>query len=202
VQGSPISIRWNDETEGSVIGYNVSGDFTLSAMGGGDLDMPAMNQQEGTLTTLEKRVVPMHVATPYEGYILNDIANNDIANALGLDAEYTIDYTAQLPQTAGYKAVDFDTLPDYFDITGEAHRGYLLDPESVPVDESFDEVAELEDFDGTVVYQCNPQEHFSPFTAMSKELASEPFLRGSAQFATAAKLQDGDRVGFEIDGYE
>jgi len=185
----------DDETEGSVIGYNVSGDFTLSAMGGGDLDMPAMNQQEGTLTTLEKRVVPMHVATPYEGYILNDIAN-----ALGLDAEYTIDYTAQLPQTAGYKAVDFDTLPDYFDITGEAHRGYLLDPESVPVDESFDEVAELEDFDGTVVYQCNPQEHFSPFTAMSKELASEPFLRGSAQFATAAKLQDGDRVGFEIDG--
>ena len=185
----------DDEAEGPVIGYNVSGDFTLSAMGGGDLDMPALNQQEGTLTTLEKRVVPMHVATPYEGYILNDIAN-----ALGLDAEYTIDYTAQLPEARGYKAVDFDTLPDYFDITGEAHRGYLLDPKSVPVDESFDEVAELEDFDGTIVYQCNPQEHFSPFTAMSKELASKPLLRGSAQFATAAKLQDGDTVSFEIDG--
>ena len=183
------------EAEGRVIGYNVSGDFTLSAMGGGDLDMPAMTQQEGTLTTVEKRVVPMHVAVPYEGYLLNDIAN-----ALGLNAAYTIDYTPQLPEAEGYQSVDFDSLPDYFDRSGEAHRGYALNEAAVPTDVQFDEVAELEDFDGTIIYQCNPQEHFSPFTAMSSELASEPALVGSAQFATAAKLQDGDRVAFEIDG--
>ena len=185
----------DEEAEGSVIGYNVAGDFTLSAMGDGDLDMPAMTQQEGTLTTMEKQVVPMHVAVPYEGYLLNDIAN-----ALGLHAQYTIDYTPQLPEAEGYQAVDFDTLPDYFDMSGEAHRGYALSEVEVAVDEQFDEVAELEDFDGTIVYLCNPQEHFSPFTAMSSELASEPVLAGSAQFATAAKLQDGDRVAFEIDG--
>ncbi len=185
----------DDEEEGFVIGYNVAGDFTLSAMGGGDLDMPAMTQQEGTLTTFEKRVVPMHVATPYGGYVLNDIAN-----ALGLNASYTIDYTVQLPQNEGYRSVEFDTLPDYFDVTGEAHRGYILEEKSVLVDERFDEVAQLEDFDGTIVYQCNPQEHFSPFTAMSKELSSKPALVGSSQFATAAKLQDGEMVSFEIDG--
>jgi len=187
----------DDEAEGKVIGYNVEGDFTLSAMGNGDLDMPAMNQQEGTLTTLSQRVVPMHAATPYGGYVLNDLAR-----ALGVDEEYTINYTIQLPQNSGYRPIHFDALPDYFDITGEEHRGYLLGEISVPVEECFEEVAELEDFDGTVVYLCNPQEQFSPFTAMSKELSSEPVLTGSAQFATAARLADGDRVRFEIDGVE
>jgi len=185
----------DDEPEGSVIGYNVSGDFTLSAMGGGDLDMPAMNQQEGTLTTHDKQVVPMHVATPYNGYVLNDIAN-----ALGMNAKYTIDYTPFLPKSRGYKSVDFDMLPDYYDITGEEHRGYLLEERTVPVVERFEEVAEPQDFDGAIVYRCDPQEHFSPFTAMSKELASEAHLVGSVQFATAAKLQDGDVVSFDIDG--
>ena len=193
--GISLICELDEEKEGSVIGYNVQGDFVLSAMGGGDLDMPAMNQQEGTLTTFFKRVVPMHVATPYEGYVLNDIAN-----ALGLQAQHTVDYTPQLPQEKGYKPVAFDDLPDYFDITGEEHRGYQLEERSVPVDETFEEVELVDDFDGTVVYLCNPQEHFSPFTAMSKELATDPFLVGSAQFATAAKLSDGDLVKFTIDG--
>jgi NADH-quinone oxidoreductase subunit G len=157
--------------------------------------MPAMNQQEGTLTTVDKRVVPMNVALPYGGYVLNDIAN-----ALGLDAEYTIDYTAQLPEEKGFKGVEFDTLPDYFDTVGNEHRGYLLVPQKVPVKRTLEEVAELEAYDGAVIYRCDPADHFSPFTAKSPLLKEEAVLAGSQQFATVTKLQDGDVITFEVDG--
>ncbi|PHQ89927.1 MAG: ferredoxin [Sulfurimonas sp.] len=59
----------DDEGE-YTIGYNVQGDFTLSALGAGsacDLDMPAINQQEGTLTSINKRVNPTNVAISYGG---------------------------------------------------------------------------------------------------------------------------------------
>jgi len=184
----------DSETEGSTIGYNVQGDFTLSALGEGDLDIPALNQQEGTLTGLTKRVVPINVVLEYGGYVLNDIAN-----ALGLDAEYTINYTEQLPIAKGFKSVEFDTLPDYFDAVGTEHRGYLLNEVETAVDEVIEEVAEMDGFDGTVIYNCNPQEHFSPFTAKSKNLEQNAYLLGSQQFATAAKLTDGDTVCYTID---
>ena len=184
----------DDVVEGSTIGYNVKGDFTLSALGEGDLDMPSLNQQEGTLTALTKRVVPMNVVLDYGGYVLNDIAN-----ALGLDEEYTIDYTKELPTAKGFKAVEFDSLPDYFDAIGTEHRGYLLAEVEVPVDEKLEEPADMDGFNGTVVYNCNPQEHFSAFTAKSKNLEENAYLLGSQQFAIAAKLADGDSVTFTID---
>ena len=184
----------DDEAEGSTIGYNVQADFTLSALGEGDLDMPALNQQEGTLTALTKRVVPMNVVLEYGGYVLNDLAN-----ALGLNAEYTIDYTKELPTAKGFRGVEFDALPDYYDATGTEHRGYLLDEVKVAIDETIEEPEEMSAFDGTVVYNCNPQEHFSAFTAKSKNLEQNAYLLGSQQFATAAKLKDGDAVAFTID---
>jgi len=185
----------DEMAEGYTVGYNIPADFTLSALGDGDLDMPAMNQQEGTLTTLDKRLVPMNVAVPYGGYVLNDIAN-----ALGLNATYTIDYTAQLPEEKGFASVKFDDLPDYFDSVGNEHRGYLLSPKEVTFEPTLEEVAELEGFDGAVIYNCNPTEQFSAFTAKSSLLEDEAVLLGSQQFATATRLKDGDRIGFTIDG--
>jgi NADH-quinone oxidoreductase subunit G len=184
----------DDEVEGSTIGYNVQGDFTLSALGNGDLDMPALNQQEGTLTAFTRRVVPMNVVLEYGGYVLNDIANT-----LGLDAEYTIEYTKELPTEKGFEAVEFDSLPDYFDAVGTEHRGYLLKEVEVAVNETIEEPAEMDGFDGTVIYNCNPQEHFSAFTAKSKNLDKNAYLLGSQQFSTAAKLTDGDTVCYTID---
>ncbi len=119
----------DDEVEGYTIGYNAKGDFNLSALGGGDLDMPSLIQQEGTTTTIDKRVVPLNVAMEYSGYILNDIAN-----ALGLKSEWTIDYTSRLPEKSGFRAMEFDTLPDYFEPTGEEKRGYILEPISTKAD--------------------------------------------------------------------
>ena len=191
--GISLICELDDEVEGSTIGYNVQGDFTLSALGDGDLDMPALNQQEGTLTALTKRVVPINVVLEYGGYVLNDVAN-----ALGLDTQYTIEYTKELPTEKGFKAVEFDSLPNNFDAVGVEHRGYLLEEVKVAVDESIEEPEEMDGFDGTVLYNCNPQEHFSAFTAKSKNLEKSAYLLGSQQFAMAAKLSDGDRVCYTI----
>jgi NADH-quinone oxidoreductase subunit G len=185
----------DDEVEGLTVGYNTPADFTLSALGGGDLDMPAMNQQEGTLTTLDKRVVPMNVALPYGGYVLNDIAN-----ALGLNAEYTIEYTKILPVEKGFEAIEFDDLPDYFDSVGNENRGYLLKTQKVSVKRTLEEVADIEGFDGAVIYNCDPADQFSAFTAKSPLLKDEAVLLGSQQFATATKLKDGENIKYTLDG--
>jgi len=161
----------DDEAEGKTVGYNAAADFTLSALGDGDLDMPALK------------------------YVLNDIAN-----ALGLEAEYTIEYTKALPVEKGFEAQEFDTLPDYFDTVGMEHRGYLLGERKIFLDETLDELAELNGFDGAVVYNCNPTEQFSAFTNICKPLEQEAFLLGSLQFATATKLSEGESISYSIDG--
>ena len=183
----------DDTIEGSTVGYNVKGDFTLSAFGGGDLDMPSFTQQEGTLTSIDKRVTTMNVVLEYGGYVLNELANE-----LGLNAEHTIEYTKDLPRAKGFKAVEFDNLTDYFDAKGNEHRGYILDEVDVATDISIEDVAEMSAFDGTVIYNCNPQEHFSPLTAKSNNLTKDALLLGSQQFATAAKLRDGDTICYTI----
>jgi len=198
--GVSLICELDDEATGKTVGYNAEADFILSALGNAKelengLDMPALNQQEGTLTTNDKRVVPMNVAQPYGGYVLNDIAN-----ALGLDAEYTIAYTKALPSEKGFKAVEFDSLPDYFDTVGTEYRGYLLEECDRPEDATFEEVAELDGFDGAVVYICNPKEQFSAFTNICEPLTQEAHLVGSSQFATATKLGEGESVTFDIDG--
>ncbi|MEA3419896.1 MAG: 2Fe-2S iron-sulfur cluster-binding protein [Campylobacterota bacterium] len=187
----------DDVATGYSVGYNTQGDFVLSALGGGDLDMPALNQQEGTFTSLDKRVVPTHVALPYQGYVLNDIANE-----LGIRAEYTIAYTKALPMDKGFESMEFDALSDYFDIVGNEHRGYLLSASRCKKDGKLEAVSELPTYDGIVVYQCNEGNQFSAFTAKTKQLKKDIRLRGSAQFSTVAKLKDGEKVKFTLNGIE
>ncbi|MFA5214991.1 NADH-quinone oxidoreductase subunit G [Sulfuricurvum sp.] len=175
----------------STIGYNTVGDFTLSALGGGDLDMPALNQQEGTLTGIDKRVNPTNAALGYEGYVLNDIAN-----ALDVTSKYTIDYTAILPVSAGFKALKFDDLPNYYTNSGEEVRGYLLDVQSVStgVDESiqpFDIASAMKE---ETVYIANPVLQFSAFTARAHQLASTGGLYASVAYCEAKGLSEGDTV--------
>jgi NADH-quinone oxidoreductase subunit G len=181
------------KAEGKTVGYGVKADFTLGSQEGADLAMPALYQQEGTLTTLDKRVVPMNVALPYGGYCLNDVANG-----LGLQATYTIDYTATLPTSKGFKAEAFDELPNYFDRVGVEHRGYLLESRTQESEIVLEEVEAFDGFDGAVIYRCNPTDQFSEVTA--KTLADTPYLRGSEQFALVTKLSDGDEISFTVDG--
>ena len=184
----------DDESEGKTVGYNIQADFSLSSFGEGDLDMPSFIQQEGTLTSYERRVVPMNVALSYGGYVLNDIAK-----ALGIDAEYTIDYTKELPTSRGFKAVEFDDLPNAYDVMGNENRGYILDEVAVDVDESIENPKQNEKLKGAVIYNCNPQEHFSALTGESRNLTTEANLLGSQAFAEETGLSDGDSITFMVD---
>ena len=188
-----------DETPGEyTIGYNAPGDFVLSALGEGDLDMPALNQQEGTFTTLDKRVVPTNVALPFRGYVLNDIAC-----ALGVETAYTIDYTRQLPTDRGFEAVRFDDIPYHFSNREGEVRGYELRRLKHGVDSTLEEIAELPEFNGPVLYRCDPVMQFGPQTWRASQLSGEePALLGSRQFAVAAKLEEGMRVKVTVDGVE
>jgi len=180
------------------IGYNAPGDFVLSSLGEGDLDMPALNQQEGTFTTLNKRVVPTYVALPFNGYVLNDIAS-----ALGVEARYTIDYTEELPQEKGFEAVRFDDIPYYFTNQEGEIRGYELKRMKHSVDSTLEEVAELPEFNGAILYRCDPVLQFGPQTYKASQLSKEePILYGSEQFAMAAKIKEGMRVRLNVAGVE
>ena len=171
---------------GYTVGYNENGDFTLSALGNGDLDMPAFNQQEGTVTTLGKRVVPTNAALAYHGYELNDLLQ-----ALISSPKETIDWTAKLPVSRGYKAVNFDTLLNTYSNDGVDHRGYLL--ETRTKEKALPEVENPEVYtalEGETVVRLNPGRQFSDFTDKAHQIL-EPF----ALYASPAKAEQlGERV--------
>jgi len=180
----------DDEAGDYVIGYNAKGDFVLSATGEGDLDMPALNQQEGTLTIADKRVVPTNVALPYKGYILNDLAN-----ALGLEAELTIDYTAELPEEKGFKAIAFDDLPNHYTNSGEEVRGYVLEAKEVSCEEvSVEKIDESSAMEGMIAYRCNPVLQFNEFTKKAHEIATDAKLYVSPEKLEALGVNEGDKV--------
>ena len=137
----------------------------------------------------------MNVAVEYGGYVLNDIMN-----ALGFNAKYTIDYTKVLPNEKGFKSVNFDDLPDYFDAQGVEHRGYMLEEVAVQANGIVEKLSSVEKLTGAIVYNCDPQEHFSPLTAQSDNLSSEAPLVASEAFAQNQGLTEGDTVCYTIDG--
>jgi NADH-quinone oxidoreductase subunit G len=173
------------------IGYNTAGDFTLSALGEGDLDMPSLNQQEGTMTSIDKRVNPTNAALPYGGYVLNDIAN-----ALGLNGALTVSYTAQLPVEKGFKPFDFDTLPNHYTNSGEEVRGYVLENLSLSVagDESVVAFNADKAMNDKVTYLANPVLQFSAFTARAHQLPSSGGLYVSKEAMEANGWSEGDSV--------
>ena len=160
----------DDAQSGYTVGYNEKGDFRLSALGDGDLDMPAMNQQEGTLCNIGKRVLPTNAAVDYEGYELNDLMK-----VLVGAPEHTIDWTEKLPPEKGFKPIPFDELPNSFENDGTDNRGYKLEVKvfdvPLPKVEEIDTSAVVE---GEIAYRCNPARQFNDFTDKSHEIF-EPF---------------------------
>ncbi len=180
-----------DEKAGTnVIGYNEKGDFVLSATGEGDLDMPSLNQQEGTLTIADKRVVPTNAALGYKGYILNDIANE-----LGLKADLTIDYTIALPAEKGFKPFEFDDLPNHYTNSGEEIRGYRLEVHEVPVEsENIAPIGKKSAMSGEIAYRCNPVLQFNQFTKKAHQIATDGKILLSAKKSEALGVNEGDNI--------
>ncbi len=184
-----------DEKAGSkVLAYNSEGDFVLSSLGDGDLDMPALNQQEGTFTSINKRVVPTNAALAYGGYILNDLAN-----ACGVKSNLTIDYTTKLPREKGYQIAHFDQLPNFIDNSGNEIRGYLLNVKETKVEDKLSKLAKVELLDGEVVYLSNPINQFSEFTNKAHQLKTTGALYVSESYAEEKGLSADDKVEVKND---
>ncbi len=182
-----------DEDIIDVVGYNDKGNFVISSLGYANLNIASLNQQEGTFVSIDNRVLPTNVALSFDGYTLNDIAE---ANGImyGLESGNTIDYTKELNPNAGFKGVTFDSLENFLSPYGDDERGYLLDEIECKADGKLDEVDDLPEFNGTVIYHSNPVLQFNAYTNKSKHLEKDLTLRGSAQFAAAAKIADGDKI--------
>jgi NADH-quinone oxidoreductase subunit G len=178
-----------DEQIDSVVGYNAPGDFLISSLPDAHLAVPALNMQEGTFVSIDNRVVPTNAALTFDGYELNDLANE-----LGAGKEHTIDFTKELPKNSGFLAVTFDELENFYSPLGEDIRGYFLDEVEVEMQGVLDEIEELPEFNGTIIYNVNPVLQFNGYTNLTKQLERDETLRGSAQFAAAARVSDGDVV--------
>ena len=191
------------EEEGFVVGYNEKADFQLSALGDGDLDIPALNQQEGTFVNIDKKVIPTNAALAFNGYTLNEIANA----VLKEDVEYTIDYTKELPLASGFKALDFDSLPNEFGNDRVEYRGYDLSSSEVEVSDELtaSEVSKLELSENeTIIYEANPINQFNEFTAIAHEFKDK--LQSGVFFSKSAfeklELNEGDKVKVTANGNE
>ncbi|OHE08564.1 MAG: ferredoxin, partial [Sulfurimonas sp. RIFCSPLOWO2_12_FULL_36_74] len=113
------SLDRDEKNISNVVGYNAKGDFVISSLEGADLAIPALNQQEGTVVSIDNRVLPTNVALEFDGYTLNDIAK-----AFKIDKKETIDYTIELNKKAGFKTIAFDDLENFLSPLGEDNRGY------------------------------------------------------------------------------
>ncbi len=186
------------EETGFVVGYNEKADFELSALGDGDIDVAALNQQEGTFVNIDKKVIPTNAALAFKGYVLNDIANE----VLKENVEYTIDYTKQLPKEAGFKAIDFDSLPNEFGNNRVEYRGYDIQSSEVEVTDevSVSTVSKLEVSDEEIIiYEANPINQFNEFTAIAHEFKDK--LQSGIFFSPSKfkelELENGDKVQVE-----
>ena len=191
------------EVSGYSVGYNTKADFELSALGDGDLDIPALNQQEGTFTNIDKKVIPTNAALAFGGYTLNEVANE----ILGCDVEYTIEYTSKLPLEKGFKAIEFDNLPNKFGNDQVEYRGYELVSNVVTLEDDinqriFEKIA-LND-DEILIYKANPINQFNEFTAISHEFKDG--LQDGVFFSKSAfeklELNDGDKVKISANNQE
>jgi len=179
----------SDEDLGNVVGYNAQGSFIIASLDRADLHVGALNQQEGTVVNIDNQVLPLNVALPFNGYTLNDLAS-----AFDIKAENTIDYTQTLDVSKGFKSIAFDNLENFLSPYGDDDRGYLLDEVICNIDSTLEEIDDLPEYNGTVVYHANPVLQFNSYTAKTSQLEKDTTLRGSKQFAIIAKLTDGDEV--------
>ena len=195
--GVSLICELDDEEKGNVVGYNEKATYSISNTGEGDFNIPALNQQEGSFTSIDLRLINTNAALAFEGYCLNDLANE----ILDEKQEYTINYTSKLSNIAQYTNIEFDSLKNGYDKYGNDLRGYDLN--NSDVDNSnikLDDITDLISYNGSVIYRCEPLHQFNKATAKSLLLQSDTHLRGSASFATAAKIKAGDEIEIHFDG--
>ena len=186
---------------GKTLGYNENGEFKFSIFEG-DIDASALNQQEGTFTSINNALVPTNVAIPHKGYFLNDIAN-----ALGLMAKNTIDYTPNLPKEKGYKGIKFDDLENFYANDGTSHRGYKLEISNFTPNDDIEPLLKdsksinLKD-DEALINLANPINLPSFFANYATQTAKRANLYASSEFMAKFEISQNEAIILEKDGYK
>lgn len=191
------------EVDGFSVGYNEKADFELSALGDGNIDIPALNQQEGTFTNIDKKVIPTNAALGFNGYTLNEIANEILSS----DIEHTIEYTSKLPIEKGFKAIEFDDLPNRFGNDQIEYRGYEIEAYEVPTNDSVEQI-NIEKFsldeDEILIYKANPINQFNEFTAIAHEFKEnlQDGIFFSKESFEKLELENGSKVKISANNQE
>jgi len=183
--------------EGKTVGYNEKADYQLSAFTDGDIDMPTLNQQEGTFVNINKKVIPTNAAIRYNGYELNDIANI----VLEKDVENTIDYTSTL-----FNNIKFDDLDNYYGNDMKEYRGYSIDIKDVKCEEftlKLEPKTIEKDENGYIVYNGNPINQFNEFTAVANQLKDDIVaLYISNSLKSKLEVEANDNIKVNANGFE
>lgn len=188
----------SEKKPGKTLGYNENGEFKFSIFEG-DLDAGALNQQEGTFTSINNEVVPTNAALAHNGYFLNDIAN-----ALGLMAKNTIDYTPNLPKEKGYKGIKFDDLENFYANDGTSHRGYKLEISNFTPNDDIEPLLKdsksinLKD-DEALISLANPINLPSFFANYTTQTAKRAKLYASSEFMTKFEISQNEAIVLEKD---
>ena len=189
----------SEKKPGKTLGYNENGDYKFSIFEG-DIDASALNQQEGTFTSINNALVPTNVAIPHKGYFLNDIAN-----ALGLMTKNTIDYTPNLPKEKGYKGIKFDDLENFYANDGTSHRGYKLEISNFTPNDDIEPLLKdsksinLKD-DEALINLANPINLPSFFANYATQTAKRAKLYASSEFMAKFEISQNEAVILEKDG--
>ncbi|ERJ26735.1 NADH-quinone oxidoreductase subunit G [Campylobacter concisus] len=191
----------SEKKPGKTLGYNENGNYKFSIFEG-DIDASALNQQEGTFTSINNALVPTNVAIPHKGYFLNDIAN-----ALGLMAKNTIDYTPNLPKEKGYKGIKFDDLENFYANDGTSHIGYKLEISNFTpkedIESLFKEKNEPNLKDGeALVSLANPINLPSFFANYATQTAKRAKLYASSEFMAKFEISQNEAIILEKDGHK
>lgn len=189
----------SEKKPGKTLGYNENGDYKFNIFEG-DIDASAPNQQEGTFTSINNALVPTNVVIPHKGYFLNDIAN-----ALGLMAENTIDYTPNLPKEKGYKGIKFDDLENFYANDGTSHRGYKLEILNFTPNDDIEPLLKdsksinLKD-DEALISLANPINLPSFFANYATQTAKRAKLYASSEFMAKFEISQNEAIILEKDG--
>ena len=191
----------SEKKPGKTLGYNENGDYKFSIFEG-DIDASALNQQEGTFTSINNALVPTNVAIPHKGYFLNDIAN-----ALGLMAKNTIDYTPNLPKEKGYKGIKFDDLENFYANDGTRHRGYKLEISNfIPNDDIEPLLKDSKSInskdDEGLINLANPINLPSFFANYATQTAKRAKLYASSEFMAKFEISQNEAIILEKDGHK
>ena len=191
----------SEKKPGKTLGYNENGDYKFSIFEG-DIDASALNQQEGTFTSINNEVVPTNAALAHNGYFLNDIAN-----ALGLMAKDTIDYTPNLPKEKGYKGIKFDDLENFYANDGTSHRGYKLEISNFTPNDDIEPLLKdsksinLKD-DEALISLANPINLPSFFANYATQTAKRAKLYASSEFMAKFEISQNEAIILEKDGHK